>query len=315
MLKNNDFGIYSGGTGGGGGGGVQSVTGLNTNNTDPANPIVQISVDGTTITGTGTPGSPLVATSTGTVESVTGLNTDNTDPANPIVQISVDGTTIAGAGTPASPLAITTALPVIDFNVNLSANDFDLAGAGIYRITTLDLTDTYVFNFNNTGILDGSRVVLTNSNISSIHFAYIGGVGGVSVVYQGTQQLVAQIPSGMTYEFIYEEAGTTWYCLNPTPQIAPTRIDLDAWGGTYFINTPGFFTFYNNSTGYSIELPDPAQFNGLQLVIWNQFNGGLGYSGTAGTQPVNSAGVSITSINNRSVDVLCSMDSEWLKVN
>ncbi len=39
---------------------VQSVTGLNTDNTDPVNPVVQISVDGVTITGAGTPGSPLV---------------------------------------------------------------------------------------------------------------------------------------------------------------------------------------------------------------------------------------------------------------
>lgn len=51
--------------GGGGGGSVLSVTGLNTNNTDPTNPVVQISVDGVTITGAGTPGSPLVATASG----------------------------------------------------------------------------------------------------------------------------------------------------------------------------------------------------------------------------------------------------------
>lgn len=38
-----------------------SVTGLNTDNTDPLNPIVKISVDGTTVTGLGTPASPLVA--------------------------------------------------------------------------------------------------------------------------------------------------------------------------------------------------------------------------------------------------------------
>jgi len=43
------------------GSGVQSVSGLNTDNTDPSNPIVQISVDGTTITGDGTPSSPLQA--------------------------------------------------------------------------------------------------------------------------------------------------------------------------------------------------------------------------------------------------------------
>ena len=41
--------------------GVQSVTGLSTDNTDPLNPVVQISVDGTTVTGDGTLGNPLVA--------------------------------------------------------------------------------------------------------------------------------------------------------------------------------------------------------------------------------------------------------------
>lgn len=46
-------------------GAVLSVTGLNTDNTDPLNPIVKISVDGTTITGLGTPASPLVATGGG----------------------------------------------------------------------------------------------------------------------------------------------------------------------------------------------------------------------------------------------------------
>lgn len=45
----------------GGGGSVNSVTGLNTNNADPANPVIRISVDGVTITGLGTPASPLVA--------------------------------------------------------------------------------------------------------------------------------------------------------------------------------------------------------------------------------------------------------------
>jgi hypothetical protein len=40
---------------------VQSVTGLDTDNTDPENPIINISVDGTTITGSGTPIDPLVS--------------------------------------------------------------------------------------------------------------------------------------------------------------------------------------------------------------------------------------------------------------
>lgn len=47
------------------GSGVQSVTGLDTDNTDPLNPIIEISVDGITITGDGTPGNPLVASGGG----------------------------------------------------------------------------------------------------------------------------------------------------------------------------------------------------------------------------------------------------------
>jgi hypothetical protein len=59
---------------GSGGGSVNSVTGLNTDNTDSANPIVKISVDGITITGLGTPASPLIATGSGggAVDSVNG---------------------------------------------------------------------------------------------------------------------------------------------------------------------------------------------------------------------------------------------------
>jgi hypothetical protein len=48
-----------------GGGIVDSVTGLDTDNTDPANPIINIAVDGVTITGAGTIADPLVSTGQG----------------------------------------------------------------------------------------------------------------------------------------------------------------------------------------------------------------------------------------------------------
>lgn len=93
--------------------GVQTVTGLDTDNTDPANPVIQVAVDGITITGDGTPANPLVATPpTGGVQSVTDdglgvVKVDNTDPLNPIVQfigVNVDGVTITGDGTSGNPL-------------------------------------------------------------------------------------------------------------------------------------------------------------------------------------------------------------------
>jgi hypothetical protein len=69
-----------------GGGGVLSVSGLDTDNSDPANPIVKISVDGSTVTGDGTPASPLEVIgiprgNTLVVDSVYG--NDTTATANP----------------------------------------------------------------------------------------------------------------------------------------------------------------------------------------------------------------------------------------
>jgi hypothetical protein len=128
-LKLNSFG-FGNASSGGGGGSVNSVTGLDTDNTDPSNPIVQISVDGSTITGSGTPASPLVANNN-FVNSVTGLDTDNTDPLNPIVQISVDGSTITGSGTPASPLVATPATQIVDISYYMN-NSFSVANNTSY---------------------------------------------------------------------------------------------------------------------------------------------------------------------------------------
>ncbi len=76
--------------GGSGNGSVVSVTGLNTNNTDPNNPVVAISVDGITVTGAGTPGSPLVSVGGGGGGSVTSVrNTDGTIAITPTAGLVV----------------------------------------------------------------------------------------------------------------------------------------------------------------------------------------------------------------------------------
>jgi hypothetical protein len=79
------MGWYLGNTSGSSGSGVQSVTGLNTDNTDPQNPEVKISV-ANGITGAGTPASPLIASSRG-------LYSQTTD-STPVTATTIAGTLI-----------------------------------------------------------------------------------------------------------------------------------------------------------------------------------------------------------------------------
>ncbi len=72
---------------------VRSVTGLNTDNTDPLNPIVKISVDGTTITGLGTLASPLV--NAGVTQIVAGTNV-TISPVGGTGVVTINSTSGAG---------------------------------------------------------------------------------------------------------------------------------------------------------------------------------------------------------------------------
>jgi len=104
-------------SGGTGTGTVESVTGLNTDNTDPNNPIVQISVDGSTITGQGTPEDPLVASTggfSGTEGSVTFIgadtflaeNNDNYFFDNDAIQLRVGTVDDVYSGASTDPLLV-----------------------------------------------------------------------------------------------------------------------------------------------------------------------------------------------------------------
>lgn len=129
--------------------GVQSVTGLNTDNTDPANPVVQVSVDGVTITGAGTPASPLVATpSSGGVTSVTDdgngvVTVDNTVPTAPVIQfqgVNVDGVTITGDGTAGNPLVAAGASGFTYSKTLVNTTPYTIVPTTGYNVYNVDAT-------------------------------------------------------------------------------------------------------------------------------------------------------------------------------
>jgi hypothetical protein len=161
---------------------VESVTGLNTNNLDPQNPVVRISVDGTTITGQGTPLSPLVASIPPTgVQSVTDdgngvVAVSNIDPQNPVIQfngVNVDGVTITGDGTLGNPLIATA--PTSTPNLQ-------------------DVTDVGSITTNSFASSDGvnNKTIIANGYIDIIS----GNSGTVTVdATAATDNYIAQLPN------------------------------------------------------------------------------------------------------------------------
>lgn len=158
--------------------GVQTVTGLNTDNTDPVNPIVKISVDGSTITGLGTPGSPLVATA-GAGASVVKATSADTTPSyldNKLNIHSTDGSVIvtktitnpAGNEVVDYDLSVPvgtggivntkTAISIFqDFNgnqINSSGGGTNITYGGLYPFITITSGTTTALIANHPGVVE-----------------------------------------------------------------------------------------------------------------------------------------------------------------
>lgn len=208
--------------------GVKSVTGLNTDNSDPSNPVIQISVDGVTITGTGIPGNPLVASGAGLVQTVTDdgngvVTVDNTDPVNPVIQfngVDVDGVTITGDGTIGNPL------------VSVSSP------SGVQTVTD-----------------DGNGVVTIDNTDPINPVIQFNGVNvdGITITGDGTflNPLVSAAASGFTYS--KNLVNTTPYTIVPTSGY--NVYNVDATAGAIVVNFP---TAVANAAWYVVKKIDSS---------------------------------------------------------
>lgn len=224
--------------GGSGGLGVASVTGLDTDNTNPQNPIVKISVDGTTITGLGTPASPLIAngisytlpisssTILGGIKIGNGLSIDGSG-----VVSTTGGSGIIGSGT-------------VDYATRWTPDGTTL-GIGVIR----DNGATVGIG----SIPFGSyKLTVRASGISQ------DAIYADSVSNDGIGIRVAQSGAG-TYSFgIYASTGSGAITNTGVRGDAFSAVGTTGIGGSFLVSGPG--------TNYGIQIQDGSQAVGKVLT-------------------------------------------------
>jgi hypothetical protein len=180
---------------------VLSVTGLDTDNTDPQNPIVKISVDGTTITGLGTPASPLVATGGGG-GSISGSGTTNYIP-----RWTPNGTTLGDSLIRDNGTSIAVgAAPVANYRFYIETSTqlyglyakTSLAGTGnqIGILGTSDGASTGGINAGVVGTASGNSNINVGGSFSAVSATVGANIGIQTQVQSGASNYGAQLRDG-----------------------------------------------------------------------------------------------------------------------
>jgi hypothetical protein len=145
---------------------VKTVTGLNTDNTDPLNPIIQIEVDNVTITGDGTVGSPLVAVNTSALTSQNTIIANSVNTGNPTADAITNGTELKAAILAADLLNIGTRSATNRVAVLLTGGVYDANGTGFTLPSFIDIvgissspTNTVLINSS------GSFTIIAPQNV------------------------------------------------------------------------------------------------------------------------------------------------------
>ena len=182
--------------------GVQSVTGLDTDNTDPQNPIVQISVDGTTITGDGTPANPIKANYLPSTSYGVFAQTSSSTPASGIAQNSIIGTGVGTLTVPANAFQI--------------GDSFTLASDGL--LSSLSSATLEIRIRTSTGVVLADTGIISMASATnkpfllSLYFT-IRTLGGVGVGSISSGGLFSYIRNGGTqFEgYVLSQINTTTF--------------------------------------------------------------------------------------------------------
>ncbi len=277
-MANNTFGFQGGGGGSTPITGVESVTGLNTDNTDPQNPIVQISVDGITISGNGTLSNPLQSNGVpyvGANQSVN-LGVNNMSANNyfdgftsvvasaSLITLTIASTPswlVTGSGGQTIKLPNATTLPkgaIYQFNNNQSSgtilvnnnSNTLVKSIGSGSLMFLELTD----NTTPTGLWDAHFQAPSNVSWTTNTLDYAGSI--TSATWNGVAIADLRIASASTWN---------------AKQNAITLTTTGTSGASTLVgstlNIPQYSIGSSNPSVVAVNVPDGTQITGSTLTI------------------------------------------------
>lgn len=255
-------------------GGVQSVTGLNTDNTDPLNPIVEISVDGITITGDGTPGNPLVAAGGGVnyanvffVDAVNGNN--GTAAQNDFTKPYSDTNPAMNAAALLSPTATDRTLIYVRRGnygsyINLQDNTDWYCEPGVVFTNVAVLDNAVSLNakfmgkavFTGYGYQTGGLIFRANGATSKVYFEFdeINTVGGAVEINNGASATIVGrkiFSETLNKGFGITVRGSGTVTIDVTEEIAAWHqvLAIRAFSGKLYVTCPRMYLHEGNTYG------------------------------------------------------------------
>lgn len=233
---------------------VKSVTGLNTDNTDPQNPIVKASVDGTTITGLGTPGSPFVAHAGG-ASGLVKVDASDTTPdylTNKISFTSADSTVVI--------------TPSITSPGGDEVQNFDLSapGGGGGGLIAVDGVPTTVgFNTSRSKTLTIPGGILGTGNVIRVtgYGAYSGSAtsfevsyGGVSIIAHPTSTGANNVAHFVLYIFANGATNAQNFVLEIDTTLSSGYTPIGSLTVDSTMNQNVVFTFDSTGAGGNVQI-------------------------------------------------------------
>jgi hypothetical protein len=276
--------------------GVQSVTGLDTNNTDPQNPVIDIAVDGVTITGDGTPGNPLVAATPSAPDLDAVLTAGNDGGGQDIVNVAglQDSTSTRSVDIENRQLIKSTGFVwTLDW-------ENEILGDSVGQ-TSLDWENRFlVDNILGTSIDWQNRILYDSLGIGkfdweNFQFTTLAGGGTQMLTVDNTGTiLAAPVPGAGSYSIVNVNFAASPYTVIPTS--GWTIYQVDCTGGNVVINFP---TAVGNTAIYTVKKVD-ATLNNITLT-------------PNGVETINGAPTETILFENSSIDVYSNNANLYLK--